>query len=275
MKIPLDKNIIEEDEFVPFVPPFVPSELEVPSFVPVEKTEEIEETSLFPPINDEFERLEPECEESIIIDPLAYYVPYHFNLKLWGIYFRVKEINKDFNNFVNRILYKFKSFQKQFRFLCFLPYIRVIYFHELAHHTIEDVGTMFKYHSTKNYPFLTRTEEEGLCEYMAFKTQLHAMRPFYIPTSLYGIKFNIIPKIHPSPILKKFNEFILSELYYHWNRQNNPVYKPKIYRNVGGKVGPLWYSFWQSHKNHWNVIKIKIPTGKWIEIYKRVFSTNR
>jgi len=97
MKIPSDKNIIEEDEFVP-------PKVEIPSFVPVEKTEEIEEkASLFSPINDEFERLEPKCEESIIIDPLAYYVPYHFHPKLWGIYFRVKEINKDFNNFVNFI----------------------------------------------------------------------------------------------------------------------------------------------------------------------------
>ncbi|MCD6371564.1 MAG: hypothetical protein J7L39_02490 [Candidatus Aenigmarchaeota archaeon] len=35
----------------------------------------------------------------------------------------------------------------------------------------------------------------------------------------------------------------MNELYYHWNRQNDPVYKPKIHFNVGKKVGLLWQSF--------------------------------
>jgi len=266
MKISFNENILKEDEFVP-------QRVTLPPPFPFEEIEEIEEVPLFPPINDEFERHEtPKRNESIIIDPLAYYVPYHSHPKLWGIYFRIKKINNDFNNFINRIKNKFTSFQKQLRFWCFLPYIRIIYFHELSHHTIEDVGTVFEQYSIKNYPFLTKTEEEGLCEYMAFKTQLRAIRPLHIPSSLYGLRFSILSKIYPSPILKRFNEFILNELYYHWNRQNDPVYKPKIHSNVGKKVGLLWQSFWQSHKNGWNVIKI--PTGKWVEIYKRVFSTN-
>ncbi|MCD6371563.1 MAG: hypothetical protein J7L39_02485 [Candidatus Aenigmarchaeota archaeon] len=86
----LNGNILKEDEFVP-------PEVKFPPPVPLERIEEIGEIPLFPPINDEFEKYKiperiPEGNESIIIDPLAYYVPYHSHPKLWGIYFRIKKL---------------------------------------------------------------------------------------------------------------------------------------------------------------------------------------
>jgi hypothetical protein len=67
------------------------------------------------------------------------------------------------------------------------------------------------------------------------------------------------------------NLIVVSESYYHWNRANNPVYMPKIYPNVGAKVGPLWQSFWRCHRNKWNVIKIQgVKTS---EVYDRLFLT--
>jgi len=116
-----------------------------------------------------------------------------------------------------------------------------------------------------------------MSEYIAFTQQVRSRFSFVIP--LHTLKnafylFVILPLILriTGGNLKRINLDILSELFYFWNRQNDPVYKPKIHPSVGAKIGPLWQSFWRCHKNVWNVIKI--PVIKMSEVYGRIFLTH-
>jgi hypothetical protein len=145
-------------------------------------------------------------------------------------------------------------------------------------HVLEDIATIKEgYSKTKCYPFLARIEEEGLCEYMAFTQQIKSRFPLTIPSSILRNAFPSfsIPLSFPRTLTKKtmdpINLIIVSELYYYWNRANNPLYWPRIYPNVGVKVGPLWQSFWRCHRNEWNVIKI--PGVKTSEVHDRLFLT--
>ena len=44
-----------------------------------------------------------------VSDPLAYYVPYHWDQKNWGIYFRIDKMLKDFNGFINKYYQNYYS----------------------------------------------------------------------------------------------------------------------------------------------------------------------
>lgn len=277
-------NVLEEDEFFP-------PEQEVE--YPIEVPDHLKEYPEYPAekskngtlkINEKFERTFDEIKEKIIIDPLAFYVPYHSSVGLWGIYFRITKITQDFKNFLDHMKTAIKAPDHWRRWLIFAPYIRVVYFHEMCHHTLEDISLIRGLYSNKHqYPFLAKNEEEGLCEYIAFTQQNRAFNPFSVPSNTLKKAFPSF--IIPSPIrrlmpslsvrfrhLEIINKSIVYELFHYWNRQNDPIYKPKIHPNVGAKVGPLWQSFWRCHVNRWNVIKIF--SIKLSEVYDRIFITH-
>jgi hypothetical protein len=215
INVSMKENILEEDEFQP------PSIREF--FVEIPKMELFpEERSRVPiSVNEEFEKEFERVKERIIIDPLAFYVPYHFNTGLWGIYFRINEINKDFNNFIPKVGSKIQLLGRQLGCLCFAPYIRIIFLHELCHHVLEDIATISEQYSrTKCYPFLTRNEEEGLCEYIAFTRQIKSVFPLIIPSRVlrnafpsFSISFSSLGILDRETI-NAINLIVVSELYY-------------------------------------------------------------
>jgi hypothetical protein len=286
----IENNCLKEDEFKP---PLDESKLRsLEERLPIELPKEIEQYPLERKGEFQEPRLNKDLEgEGIIIDPLAFYAPYHYNPRDWGIYFRVNRINNDFNNFLNYLKARVQLSAKVSRMLFFPPYIRIIYFHELCHHVIEDIGSVSEiyyggvsvseriYHYKRFYPLfpgLERREEEGLCEYMAFVTQMNSRFPMSTHfNSLKNAFYSFVPPIDITRrlgnMVRKINLITISELFYYWNRQNDPIYKPKIYPGVGRKVGVLWQSFWGCHKNTLNVIS----PNKWgiSEVYDRLFMT--
>jgi hypothetical protein len=202
----------------------------------------------------------------IVVDPLAFYVPYHFDPTNWGIYFRVNSIKRDFDCFQRGVRLN-KS-------VCFAAYVRMIYFHELCHHCIEDVATIRESYSKTVYPFLSRNEEEGLCEYLAFKQQVRANHPFNIPSVLMQANW-MSYTFHGARDEAIYNEHFVRALFHHWKRGSDRIYRPMIHKGVGMKIGPLWHSFWQAHKAESNVINVPFSrTRKTCEIYNRIFSTS-
>ncbi len=293
----VEKDVLKEDEFTPPLPRYVRDTIHLPLLPRVieelyaTKSSEKQRKPSPIRISDEFEKMaeeigireeERERRAGIIIDPLAFYVPYHSKPKLWGIYFRVEKISQDFNNFLAKLITKPLQLQ-QLASLCFAPYIRIIYFHEICHHVIEDVATASELYSNKQYyPFLTDQEEEGLCEYMAFTHQARSRSPFITPLDylrqgyfqLFNIplhtRWTLLRLSHyEKESLKLLNSFTVSELYYHWKRQSN--YRPKVYPGVGAKVGPLWKSFWYSHIHKQDVLRILVRKAS--EVYDRIFFT--
>jgi hypothetical protein len=184
-----------------------------------------------------------EREKDIIIidDPLAYYIPYHHDDENWGIYFRVNRIISDFKNFITFIPRNITIDIKD----AWSIYITVIFWHELAHHVLEDVITVIETIRHKRLYPIKRDEEERFSEYTAFST---AYKWLHIP-------FNYtIPLLYPKHLeyvnMKKkiVREILLSALYYHWGRDDPASpYHPVVEQAIPRIVDGLWKTFWEAH----------------------------
>jgi len=193
---------------------------------------------------------EPSKAPGVIVDPLAYYVPYHVNPKGWGIYLREYKIKQDFMSFINKywlfIVEPIRSVLSMLYFysdiitFVYYTYLSVILIHELQHHIIEDTSTL----SHANYPLLIKKDEESFCEYYAFwsvdKNFLTWPRRRYLelisleafsrrllrqfPKKIKRAHYHINSSVLSS--LKTTIPRILSALYFHWNRGSNPIYRP-------------------------------------------------
>ena len=204
-----------------------------PTIKPPEVSEREEELPFKPDIDRTFESfgkhiknpepLRPASEsspgsvvEGIIVDPLAFYVPYHHYPKEWGIYLRLHKIYNDFMSFLKQYYSAILKYSWRHALAgVFALYLGVIVMHEFQHHVIEDAATI---RNNKSYPYFEDIrDEEALCEFYAFN--------FF------------------SSIGDEWVNAILSTLYYHWNRANDPVYRPRITQNVANKLAeaPEWF----------------------------------
>ena len=203
-------------------------------------------------IEEEEKRIVEEAEVSrekivkIIVDPLALYLPYHHYGQRWGIYFRVNKMLSDFKNFINMLESAWPRSINIWE--AWRIYVMTIFWHELAHHVLEDIasaleGARFTPPLHLHYPLLSSSIEERFCEYTAFSTArrlLTAPRGYWIPLlgpeSAWHIDLDT-------------RERVLSALYYHWGRDDprskyHPVVDPMVPRRVDG----LWTVFWEAHE---------------------------
>lgn len=200
-------------------------------------------------------------EAEIIEDPLAFYVPYHpmikhfeprklFRLDIlfhayrllppgWGIYFRIKKMLSDFRSFVSKHSWPRNIGLRELWHVYFMT----IFWHEMAHHVIEDIATW----KPARYPSLSRFAEERFCEFNAFTTAEEQLSPpdwceIPIPPPAR------IPKaVGKGHVLNR--RLILSRLYYHWGRDDpKSYYRPRVEREAHQFVDGLWYSFWDAHR---------------------------
>jgi hypothetical protein len=201
-----------------------------------------------------------------IVDPLAIYLPYHKWGWRWGIYFRIIRMISDFKDLVA----KFKAawlgagggkLEVEDLWGIWRIYVEAIFWHELAHHVVEDIASALEGYNTSRYqvgkyPLLRREVEEGFCEYTAFTT---AERGFPIPLPLSGRM--PIPERRErwseweAPLAESLRrsgtslrEAVLSSLYYHWGRDDpQSAYHPVVDPEVPRKVDGLWEAFWGAH----------------------------
>ena len=211
--------------------------------------------------------------EDVIVDILAFYVPQRYGKNEVGIYLRILRMLNDFRNFVINWGSWLSSYLNVFDFWHLYMWITV--FHELCHHTLDDI-TILKGGRVK-YPFMRREDEEGFCEYYAF----------YTTQSLYDTQFlsRFISRSRAIRILmfdekwpeEAMRKLALSLLYYHWERDKDRIYRPRITSGALQVLEPLgglqyWEEVWHYHiRGHQIVIdKKKIPD----EIYPSIYITN-
>jgi hypothetical protein len=203
-----------------------------------------------PWIRDDYVRSAREKEkergkEIIIIDPLAYYIPYHHDDENWGIYFRVDKIILDFKDFITFISRISRIITIDIEDAWSI-YIMVIFWHELTHHVLEDIITVIEtIRRGRLYPIFKRDEEERFSEYTAFST---AYEYIYIPIPIgYTIPL-LDPEylVHVRGVGEK--EILLSALYYHWGRDDPASpYHPVVEQAIPRIVDGLWKTFWEAH----------------------------
>jgi len=212
-------------------------------------------------------------------DPLAYYVPYPSDAscsKEWGIQFRGKTMLDDFISFHSK-LPRFISPDLSWR-----VYMMTVFWHEMAHHVIQDAWLIQEGYKNQpsslplsdysGYTLMPRQDEEGFCEYMAFKAVergvsiprdgLRRILPgptydiidflMYLDFGNYCWTSASVPKVPlvpmgPSMMPDYFRIYALCALYKHWGRDSDPVYRPRVTATASRAVGPLWNALWDAH----------------------------
>jgi len=192
----------------------------------------------------------------VIEDPLAIYVPYHSSM---GIYFRVNRMISDFCNLYTTYGYVMKVSAE----VAWHVYVMLIFWHELAHHVIEDVATVLEGWGLGKYPLVPNVDEERFCEFNAFSTTEKRLAS---PTrALLPLTFLWVSRIGIGHVARRS---ILSCIYYHWGRhQPSSSRRPRVEPSIPKAVDGLWNGFWEAHLAGRNVLRV--PT----EIYNRVFVT--
>jgi len=173
--------------------------------------------------------------DNVIVDPLAFYLPYNYHLKRWGIYFRIKKMLQTFEKMIE--IYggylDIKDLETALR--VWMVFVAYVYFHELTHHIVEDISKL----KNVTYPTLNKVEEEGLAEWHAFSTLTAEAR-----TSLHYKPFGRLPlaklgyRVRPPE--KEFVEKVLSVIYYFMGRDVDPIYRPLVLGTTVQKLEPLW-----------------------------------
>ncbi|MEB2793017.1 MAG: hypothetical protein G5Z42_00795 [Caldisphaeraceae archaeon] len=201
-------------------------------------------------------------ELGIIIDPLAYYVPYHHYPSKWGIYFRIYKVLDFFERIMKSYVLQQLYYKDPYTFarLAWVVYVSYIYWHELAHHIIEDISSL----KGNKYPFLIERNEEGLAEWHAFLTAENRVWPM-----TYRMFYHTIPRAHQKRLDKRFRRAVLSAIYYEANRRNDPIYRPVVRSNVVKTLGDLWMPVREASVRNANAYLVKGIE----EVYSRVYLT--
>jgi len=209
-----------------------------------------------------------DIHENIIVDPLAYYVPYHVNPEKYGIYYRINNIETDLKEYLRNCCNintpSYELMQNAFK-----VYWATLYTHELCHHVIEDDASIREKFDNKTYSMLKRKHEEGFCEYIAFTT-VEKIGSKLVgndePSLILGNKGDLFPELNFETQDNIFF-FLQNKLYYHWIKNKNSIYEPQVYPEVPETLTPSWKALWNHHLDR------KILTKNPEEIYNRIYIT--
>ena len=101
--------------------------------------------------------------EGVAYDVLAYYKPYTVYKNGWGIYFIHLAMLKDLERLSKVVLSNHSGVKPEEGLLALIIHPRVIFLHELCHHTLENVRVSMGLKGVYD------DVDEGLCQYTAFK----------------------------------------------------------------------------------------------------------
>ncbi|MEN3052331.1 MAG: hypothetical protein ABC606_00840 [Candidatus Methanosuratincola petrocarbonis] len=227
---------------------------------------------------------DPPHREGVIEDPLAYYVPYPTDrdpssYPRWGIYFRAHKMLADFKQFHSRLPELIPVE------ISWGVYVQAVFWHELAHHVVQDTWLIQGSYSNPppsmpyaGYSLMPKSDEEGFCEYMAFSA---VEQGFSVPRLAlcndlrHGwasrTEVPLIPR-YTAPRPEVLRNYALCALYWHWGRDHNPDYRPRVTPLASEAVGPFWRPFWEAHRRGTPVVS----TGSGFDlIWDRVFVTDK
>lgn len=217
--------------------------------------------------------------KTIIVDRLAFYVPYHFDRENHGVYFRVPKLSEDFVEFASilrevlnvsrfiRALSKgsealasrLLSIRKNVRSLVnslFIEFIVFLYAHSVAHRVFEDISYSLEcVHRTKRlfsklrYSILESKDEENFCYYAAFS----ALRR-YVPGVLQrSKKAERLSNIF-LPLVSGFSwssvigiNFASTVILYVYYVLDNKIPRAGVRKDVFNRFNILFNVFWKLH----------------------------
>jgi len=161
----------------------------------------------------------------IIYDYKGYYVPYGYTRKEdWGIYLRIGKINKQFNEILEKF-WKYLGINNAEKAMALWDTLcTIVFWHEFAHYIV-DSALILKGATNLRLP---REEEEGFCEWLAFTLTEIPIVPFML--------INLLSTKKGKYLNKGFRMKVLNVLYYYWKRENDPVYNPRVSKNIFTKV---------------------------------------
>lgn len=139
------------------------------------------------------------CED-VVYDALAYYKPYTINSNKWGIYYVIPNIEKDLTKLVSTL--NNSNVDEHDIVSTVLIYPSLVTIHEICHHSLENVRKI------KGMGNIYERDDEGLCEYTAFKLIEDSEITYPLLTSILAMYkpltpmliFTSILAMHPPPL---------------------------------------------------------------------------
>ncbi len=235
---------------------------------------------------------------SIIVDKLAFYVPYHVDIENYGIYFRIKNIETDFRKFAHFVYFglvnndfsffrddfpsrwiRFKSLKdnpKAFVVSLFIAYISFHYFHSLTHHIIEDISSYLEIIGKGKYSPISSLDEEKFANWAAFQ----ALESYKVPEVLYQSKkaerllntFSfMLPPVNRDDLIDII--FAMPPLMYiHLLKSSGNFYNPEVTESIYRRFSIIWNCMKYQHFTLEND-PVKLVSEK--EIFDRVYLTKK
>ncbi len=211
--------------------------------------------------------------KTIIVDDVFYYVPYHFDSKKYGVYFRLRELWDDFVKFMSYASYilrdprllrsiaedsdtltlKLNRVRKNSLVLVnslFVEYIVFHYAHSVAHHVFEDMALILEGMKKGKYSLLRTLEEENFCHYVAFTT-LEKYIPGVLIRSkkaerLISIFYPLIPEFRWEKV-ESINFATTKLLYAYYGMYKNDYRRPYISSKTRRQFEGLFRVLWKFH----------------------------
>jgi len=208
----------------------------------------------------------------IIVDRLAFYVPYHYDPENYGIYFRVSEVLKDFIEIAS-IFYEIVQVPRFIRALgdesealasrllrlrrnirsfvnsLFVEFIVFFYAHLIAHHVFEDLGYILEQMRKGRYSPLKSKEEEAFCYYIAFNAlsryMLGVLQRSKKAERLINIFFPILQNFSWDSIISI--NFATTKILYIYYVANNRIEPPIVKKSLYERFSILFNVLWKFH----------------------------
>jgi len=220
------------------------------------------------------ERKKPKrySNKTIIVDRLAFYVPYHFDPENYGIYFRVEQVLSDFveiasvfhevlqvprylrvlgeesEALASRLLRLRRNLQSFVNSL-FIEFIVFFYAHLVAHHVFEDIGLIFEKVRKGKYSLLKSSDEEAYCYYVAF----NVLRRYMLGVLQRSKKAERLINIF-FPLLQGFSwdsvvsiNFATTKILYIYYVASNRTPTPSVSRSTYERFNIIFSALWKLH----------------------------
>ena len=170
--------------------------------------------------------LEYATYENIIVDPKAFYVPFSMKKNIWGIFFRRKEIEKEFREIISKYWEYLGISRVSDVMQVWDIFLTEIYWHEFTHYIMENIFLTLRKMNVDYTKMIRVSDEEGFCEWFAFTISEKPIVPYRL------IPILNVEHTRRKLLDKEFRLKVLNVIYEYEGRENHPIYKPKISANI-------------------------------------------
>lgn len=211
--------------------------------------------------------------KSIVVDDALFYIPYHYSIDDFGVYFRIERLWNDFKCFLNfmycalenprvlRIIAEESDtlalklrrlYKRPHSLVCslFVEYIVFHYAHGIVHHVFEDVSRLLEMLGKGKYCVVGAREEEEYALYVAFST-LEKYMPGVLSRSkkaerLIDIFYPLIPDFEWR-LVESINYATTKLLYVYYIHHKESLFRPVISASIREGINTIFWLVWKHH----------------------------